>query len=91
LQTSLQNDPPLTREQFEAHLKKAYADASKDPGFRAMAFAYNSDFSPSERDDNWKARVEEFLFGSKGVKVKIFDTSNSHPINDHRPRKFHRP
>ncbi len=91
MQTELLNNPPFTKEQFEKLLKMVYADARKDPGFRAMAFEFISNFSPSERDENWVKAVEKFMFGGGKVEVKTFEPSNSPPINEGRHRKFHRP
>lgn len=86
MQTESLNNPPFTKEEFEKLLKMVYADARKDPGFRAMAFEFISNFSPSERDENWVKAVEKFIFGGGKVEVKTFEPSNSPPINGHRSR-----
>lgn len=91
MQTKPLNDPPLNRNELVEALKKCYRRKDLLQNVRETAFEFVSNYSVSERDDNWKNMVADFLEAVDNPKVKIFDFQNSPPINDHRHRKVHRP
>lgn len=90
MQTKPLNDPPLNRNELVEALKKCYRRKDLPQNVRETAFEFVSNYSVSERDDNWKNMVADFLEAVDNPKVKIFDFQNSPPINEHRHRKVHR-
>jgi hypothetical protein len=71
-------------------LKNCYRRKDLSQSIRETAYQFVSKYSVSARDEHWKKMVADFLEAVDNPKVKIIDFQNSHPINEHRPRKSHR-